>query len=43
MLATPGFAADQQLVLARTLQQPLAEQGRLLAQAGTEPTPFSKG
>ena len=43
MLAAPLFAADRQLVLVRTLRLPLPEQRRLLAEAGTEPAPFSEG
>ncbi len=43
LLAAPWFAADRQLVLVRTLRQPLPEQSRLLAHAGTEATPFFEG
>jgi CHASE2 domain-containing sensor protein len=43
MLAAPWFGADRQLVLVRTLRQPLAAQGRLLVQAANETVPFDEG
>lgn len=43
MLGAPWFGADRQLVLVRTLRQPLPEQRSLLGGAGAEALPFSEG